>query len=168
MIDFVSIPEQRMKLLRVKTKLVKKLEDLGDVKIKLAEDVSIECEDPIRAMCAKNVIKAFGRGFDFEDALYLLDDEYELCIIDAKDFAGKSSKRLEDLRGRVIGREGNTKNIIEKITEVKLSIYGKTISIIGKWDCVQFAKEAICMLLEGRKHGTVYKFLEESIKKEKH
>lgn len=168
MIDFISIPEQRMKLLKTNRKLVKRLEELGDVKIKLAEDISIECEDPIRAICAKNVIKAFGRGFDFDDALYLLDDAYELCIIDAKDFAGKSPRRLEDLRGRVIGRDGKTKNIIEKLTDAKLSIYGKTISIIGKWDCVQFARQAICMLLEGRRHGTVYKFLEENIKKAKH
>lgn len=168
MIDFVAIPEERIKILRSEKKLVKKLEELAGVKIKLAENVEIECEDSIKLMQVKSVIKAFGRGFDFEDALYLLDDKYELCIIDAKDFAGKSSKRLEELRGRVIGTKGKSKAIIEKLADVKLSIYGKTISIIGKWDGVQCARQAVCMLLEGRKHGSVYKFLGENIKKTKY
>ncbi len=168
MMDFVAIPDERMKILRKEKKLVKKLEDLTGVKIKLAENVEIECEDSIKLMRIKSVIKAFGRGFDSEDALYLLDDKYELCIIDAKDFAGKSTKRLEELRGRVIGTKGKSKAIIEKIADVKLSIYGKTISIIGEWDGVQCARQAVCMLLEGRKHGGVYKFLEENIKKTKY
>lgn len=168
MIGFVAIPEERMKILRKKKKLVKKLEDLTGVKIKLDENVEIECEDSIKLMRIKSVIKAFGRGFDFEDALCLLDDEYELCIIDAKDFAGKSTRRLGELRGRVIGTKGKSKAIIEKLADVKLSIYGKTISIIGKWNGVQCARQAVCMLLEGRKHGSVYKFLEENIKKTKY
>ena len=168
MMDSVAIPEQRMKILKENKHLVKKLKDLADVKIRLDESVEIECEDSIKLLRAKTVVKAFGRGFDFEDALYLLDDAYELCIIDVKDFAGKSSKRLNELRGRVIGREGKSKNIIEKLADVKLSIYGKTISIIGKWDGVQYASQAIRMLLEGRKHGSVYKFLEENIKETKY
>lgn len=168
MIGFVAIPEERMKILRKEKKLVKKLEDLAGVKMKLAENVEIECEDSIKLMRIKSVIKAFGRGFDSEDALYLLDDKYELCIIDAKDFAGRSSKRLEELRGRVIGTKGKSKAIIEKLADVKLSIYGKTISIIGKWDGVQCARQAVSMLLEGRKHGSVYKFLEENIKETKY
>lgn len=165
MIDSVAIPEQRMKILKENKHLVKKLKDLADVKIRLGENVEIECEDSIQLMRVKTVVKAFGRGFDFEDALYLLDDAYELYIIDIKDFAGKSSKRLNELRGRVIGRKGKSKNIIEKMADVKISIYGKTISIIGKWDNVQYTNQAVRMLLEGRKHGSVYRFLEENIKK---
>lgn len=164
MMDFVAIPEQRMKILRTNKKLVKKLEDLTDAKIKLGEEVEIESEDSIKLMRVKSVVKAFGRGFDFEDALDLLDESYELCIIDVKGFTGKSSKRLSELRGRVIGREGKSKNIIEKLADVKLSIYGKTISIIGRWEGVECAKQAIEMLLQGRKHGTVYKHLEDCSK----
>lgn len=168
MIDFVAIPEQRMKILRTNKKLVQKLESLVDVKIKLTENVEIESDDPLLVMRIKSVIKAFGRGLDFEDALNLLDEEFELRIIDIKGFSGKSSSRLNELRGRIIGRKGKTKAIIEKLADVKISIYGKTISIIGKWDSVQCANQAICMLLEGRRHGSVYKFLEENIKKIKH
>ncbi len=168
MIDFVSIPEDRMKKLVSNKKLVKKLEDLLDIKIDINEQVSIESDDSIQVMKAREVVKAFGRGFEFEDALYLLNDDYSLCMIDVKDFAGKSSNRLGELRGRVIGRRGKTKNIIEKLANVKLSVYGKTVSIIGKWPSIELARQAVCMLLEGRKHGTAYKFLEENIRKTKY
>ena len=165
MIDFVSIPELRMKKLRRSKGDIKKLKELTDVKIKLGEDVSIKCEDSIQLMRVKEVIKAFGRGFDFEDALYLLDDAYGLCVIEIKDFSGKSSNRMNELRGRVIGREGKSKNIIERLADARISIYGKTISIIGKWETIDIVRQAVSMLLDGRKHGNVYKFLEENIKK---
>jgi len=168
MMDFVAIPEERMKLLRSDKRLVEKLENLVDVKINLGESVEIDGDDPLLVMRVKSVIKAFGRGFDFEDALNLLDEEFKLCIIDIKDFSGKSSSRLNELRGRIIGTKGKSKAIIEKLGNVKLSIYGKTISIIGKWDGVECTREAVCMLLEGRKHGSIYKFLEENIKKTKY
>jgi len=164
MIDYVSIPAVRMKKLMSSRNLVRKLEDLGDVKISFDKDVSIESDDSIKVMNAKEVIKAFGRGFDFEDALYLLDDSYVFCVINIKDFSGKSVSRLNELRGRVIGKKGKTKDIIEKIADVKLSIYGKTVSIVGRWDSINLVREAICMLLEGRKHGTVYRFLEDNVK----
>jgi len=169
MIEFISIPEERADILKTNAKFVRKLEELANVKITFVEgtDIQIESDDSIQMMHAKDVIKAFGRGFEFENALCLLDDEYGLCVIDVKEFSGRSTDRLNELKGRIIGREGKTKNIIEKATETKLSIYGKTISIMGKWSSVQFAKDAICLLLEGRRHGTVYRFLEENIKRVK-
>ena len=54
-----------------------------------------------------------------------------------------------------------TRKLVEKNTGVKIAIYGKTISIIGKWDNVMLAKQAVEKLLLGSKHSTVYKFLEE-------
>lgn len=161
MFDFVSIPEKRMKILRRNKKLIGKLKDLVDVEITINDEIKIEAEDSLLVMCVKRVIKAFGRGFDFEDALLLLDDKYLLDIVDIKQFSGKSSSRLVELRGRVIGTNGKTKNTIEKLTDAKISVYGKTICIIGRWDSVQCAREAIEMLLQGRKHGSVYRFLEQ-------
>lgn len=164
MIDFVGIPEVRLKKLRRSRKDIKQLEELSEASISVRDSVEIDCENPLKMLALKNVLKAFGRGFDMEDALYLLDDSYELSIIEASEFA-KSSNRISEIKGRVIGRAGKTKNIIEKLTDVKISIYGKTISIIGLWENVQLANKAVCMLLEGSKHGVVYKFLEENIKR---
>lgn len=160
MIDYIVIPEERMKILRRNKNFIEQLKKFTDSKIELNEEICIDCEDSIKTLRIKEVLKAFGRGFDFNTALNLLDEEYYLEIIDLKDYAKRSRNRLITLRGRVIGTEGKTKKLIEKYTDVKISIYGKTISIIGKWDKLMIAKKAIEMLLSGCLHSSVYKFLE--------
>jgi ribosomal RNA assembly protein len=165
MIDFVLIPETRMELLRTNRKFMQNIRELSGATISFDENsVEIDCEDPVNLLRVKEIIKAFGRGFDPETALNLLDDEYQLCIIDITEYSGKNSDRTRDLRGIIIGTEGKTRNLIEKMTEAKLAVAGKTVAIIGKWSSVQLARDAVCMFLEGRKHGTVYKFLEENVK----
>lgn len=158
MIDFVKIPEERLKLLKADPRIQKKLKDLCDCEFRYLEDVEIESEDPLKIFRTKEVVKAFGRGFDIDNALALLDENYYLQIIEIE---SKSKDRITVLKGRVIGREGGTKKIIEKISEAKISIYGKTISIIGQWNEVQIAKEAVDLILSGSKHSTVYRFLKE-------
>lgn len=160
MIDYCKIPEERLKILRNDRKLLQKLEKFANCKIKINEEVEIETDNPIDILRIKQVIQAFGRGFDFETALGLLDEEYLFDTISVKDYSGKSRERQLTLKGRVIGTGGKTKTLIEKYTETKIAIYGKTISIIGRWDRVGLAKKAIDMLLSGSLHSTVYRFLE--------
>jgi ribosomal RNA assembly protein len=161
MIDFVAIPEKRMKILKKDEKLLKRLEEFVDVKVRLGEEVEIEGDDSLVVMCVKNVIKAFSRGFDFDDALLLLDENYLLDIVDVREYAGKSRNRMQELRGRVIGTKGRTKDIIQKLADVKIAVQGKTVCIIGRLDNVQDVRQAIEMLLQGRKQGSVYRFLEQ-------
>lgn len=164
MIEEVAIPEERIKILRNARKWENKLKNLVDVKIEILDYcVRIESEDPIKLLRVKEVIMAFGRGFNFNDALDLLDDEYCLEVLDVKGFTGKSKNRAIELKGRVIGRKGKAKNLIEKYTETKIVIYGKTVSIIGMWKNVNTAKKAVEMLLCGCKHTTVYRFLKENM-----
>ena len=44
--------------------------------------------------------------------------------------------------------------------DVEISIYGKTVSLIGKIENIQMAREAIEMILEGSRQKTVYAYLE--------
>jgi ribosomal RNA assembly protein len=46
------------------------------------------------------------------------------------------------------------------MTGTHVSIYGKTVSIIGDMEHLQIAKEAVEMILDGARHKTVYSFLE--------
>jgi len=160
MLDFIRIPEERMKLLKADPRIQKKFKDMCDCDFRLEEDIEIEGEDPLRVMRVKEVMKAFGRGFSSDDSLALLDEDFYLQVIE---IGSKSKDRQNVLKGRVIGREGGTKKTIEKISGAKLSIYGKTISIIGRWDEVQIAKEAVDLILSGSKHSTVYRFLKEKL-----
>jgi len=165
MIDSVVMPERRLALLRRDRRLLKKLEELAEVSVDLRDGVTFESDDPIIGMRVKQVLTAFGRGFAMDDALNLLDEEQELCLIDITEYAGKSKNRLADLKGRVIGREGMARNVIERFTGTHMVVQGKTVGIIGRWQAVQVAREAVCMLLEGRKHGTVFRYLEENVVK---
>lgn len=157
MIDFVAIPQLRLKALK---KAKGRLEELTQLKIGFNDEVSIEGDDSLTIFRMKEVVKAFGRGFDLDTAINLLDDEWKLELIEIQDFFGKSRDRLITLKGRVIGKGGKTKMMIENLADVKLSVYGKTVGIVGQWDRVAIAKEAVEMLLSGSMHSTIYRFLE--------
>jgi len=162
MIDLVRIPEERLKFLKREKKFKEQLEKFTEAKIRFNEEVEIECDDSLKLWRIKQVIHAFGRGFDSDDAMNLLDEEYYFETIEMKDYAGKSRDRMITLKGRVIGTKGKTKKLIENYSETKIAIYGKTICIIGRWDRVMIAKKAIEMFLSGRLHTTVYRFLEKA------
>jgi len=156
--DFIRIPQERKDILKKYENLKKKIEDFTDTKIELNDEISIE-GDSVNVFQVKNLIKAFGRGFDLDDCFYLLEDDYGLEIINLSEFT-KSKERLKTLKGRIIGTSGKTKKYIEKYTDVKTSIFGKTVSIIGKWDKIYIAKEAIMKLIRGCNHQTLYRWLE--------
>jgi len=46
------------------------------------------------------------------------------------------------------------------MTDVDVSVYGKTVALIGDMERIQIAKEAVEMILEGVRHKSVYAFLE--------
>ena len=156
--DFIRIPQERKDILKKYENLKKKIEDFTNTKIELNDEISIE-GDSVNVFQVKNLIKAFGRGFDLDDCFYLLEDDYGLEIINLTEFT-KSKERLKTLKGRIIGTGGKTKKYIEKYTDVKTSIFGKTVSIIGKWDKIYIAKEAIMKLIRGCNHQTLYRWLE--------
>ena len=117
-------------------------------------------EGHFQIMKAYSVVKAIGRGFSPEHALSLLDDEFILDIIDLKEMVGKSEKAIEQKKGRIIGKKGVTRSKIEEETETFISVYGKSISIIGKAENLEIARKAVIMLIEGAPHDKVYNFLE--------
>ncbi|MDH5390429.1 MAG: KH domain-containing protein [Candidatus Bathyarchaeota archaeon] len=165
---FVKVPRERIGALvgpdgRVKANIEKKLSirlridsQTGDIQINLMPTA----QDPTVLFRAKEIVTAIGRGFSPEHAFRLLeDDETMLEVIDLRETVGRSQSDMKRLKGRVIGKEGKTRRIIEELTEAKISVYGHTISIIGEIDQVEIAKEAVRMLIRGSLHGTMYRFL---------
>lgn len=116
--------------------------------------------DPTVLFRAKEVVTAIGRGFAPEHAFRLLDDDEIIFeMIDLRETVGRSPSDLKRLKGRVIGKEGKTRKIIEELSEANISVYGHTIAIIGYPDQSAIAREAVRMLIRGSLHGTVYRFL---------
>jgi ribosomal RNA assembly protein len=126
--------------------------------------------DPTGALQAKDIVLAIGRGFSPERAFRLFSEDITLDIIDLHDFFGKNEAEIRRVDGRIIGREGKTRRILEELTGTAISVSGHTVSIIGGYEAVTMAKDALEKLIKGRQHGTVYKFLRrrrQEIKKEK-
>lgn len=128
----------------------------GTVQISLPPNT----EDPTVLFRAKEVVTAIGRGFAPNHAFRLLnDDDTVFEVINLRETVGRSQSDIKRLKGRVIGKEGKTRRIIEELSEANISIYGHTISIIGHADQAAIAREAVTMLIRGSLHGTVYRFL---------
>jgi len=120
----------------------------------------MDAKDPIKGMRAREVVHAIARGFSPEKAMRLFDDDNLMFeTIDLSNIA-RTEKDMERLKGRIIGRAGKTREVFEEITNVRISVYGKTISIIGYPEQNAVARAGIDMLLKGSTHGPVYKFLE--------
>ena len=132
--------------------------------------VKPDAPDPSGALQAKDIIIAIGRGFSPERAFRLFNEETALDIIDLHDFFGKNESEIRRIDGRIIGREGKSRRILEELTGASISVSGHTVSIIGNYDAIAMAKDALEKLIKGRQHGTVYKFLRrrrQELKKEK-
>ncbi len=163
----VKIPDERIGVLIGSLGLAKKkVESMCHVRLIVNSELgnidiigNRNLDDPTFILKAQNIIMAIGRGFSPEKAFKLLDDEVYLHIVDLREFIGKSRNDLERLKGRIIGREGKTRKILEETTNTNVSIYGHTVSIIGKMEELEIAKEAISKFLSGCQHKTVYNFL---------
>jgi len=116
-------------------------------------------DDPSTILRAKDVVTAVGRGFSPDRAMLLTDDNMVLDIIDLREVFGKNESDINRIKGRVIGSEGKMRRLIEEMTEARVSVYGSTISMIGDFEAVSASRQAIDMLIKGKQHSSVYKFL---------
>ena len=126
--------------------------------------------DPSSALRAKDMVLAIGRGFSPPRAFSLFNEDYAFDVVDLHDYFGKNESEIRRVDGRIIGKEGRTRRNMEELTGTLISVSGHTISIIGTYESVSMAKDALEKLIEGRTHGTVYKFLRKKrgqLKKEK-
>jgi ribosomal RNA assembly protein len=154
MIEVVNVPKDRVNVIKdssVRDKIEKSL------KVKLSFDensVVIEGEG-LEMLTAKNIVKAMGRGFSPPNAFRLLNEEEILEIIEMGDVGNK----LKIVKARIIGTGGKTWKMIEEFSCASMSVYGKTVSLIGTYEQLNVASEAVKMLIRGSKHSNVYKFL---------
>ncbi|RLG37897.1 MAG: RNA-processing protein [Candidatus Alkanophagales archaeon] len=159
---YVRIPQDRIGVLIGKGGSTKaELESRTSSRIEVDSrdgSVVIRTRDPLMALRVVDVVRAIARGFSPEKAFALLDDDAR--ILDIISLSYLSENALRRVKGRIIGRGGRTRQHIEELTGTKISVYGKTTSIIGYPEQVRVARAAVEMLVNGTPHGAVYSYLE--------
>ncbi len=114
----------------------------------------------LQLMKARDVVRAIAYGFSPERAFRLLDEDQVLLVIDLKQYVGDKPNHLQRVKGRIIGEGGKARRIIEEMTGTYISVYKHYVAIIGDFESANIAKNAIELLIEGRRHGTVYRYIE--------
>jgi len=134
----------------------------GDAIISTHKDIT-EVE-PFKAV---EIVSAIARGFSPERAYRLLGQDDIFQILDLRDYAGKSSNSMDRIKGRIIGEGGKSRRTIEDLTGTYVSVYGHTVSLIGTFDEIKLASDAVTMLSKGSNHKTVYNMLQDARRKAK-
>ena len=161
----VTIPQDRIGVLIGEGgETMRTIEDRAEVRLDIdSESGSVAVEsvgDPVTGMIAPDIVRAVGRGFSPEQALSLLDDDlrrFELIDVDA---ATRNKNDLQRQKGRLIGENGRTRELMEELTGAEVVIYGTTVGIIGSAEEVAAVRRAVEMILDGAPHGAVYAYLE--------
>jgi len=139
-------------------KAVPRIESRVKVKIGFSRyGVSISGNE-LNEYTVEQIIRAIDFGFDVEDALLLLNEEFVLEFIDVKENTRR--KNLKDVRSRIIGREGKARKTIEKLTGSAVVIHDNKIGLIVDADHLATTVQGIEGLIGGSKHGNVFGYLE--------
>ena len=165
-VGYLAIPHERVGvLIGGSGKVKRRIEEKTGVKLVINGDtgevdvISNAGADPMGVLKAESIVTAIGRGFSPVRAFELMADNVILRVINLVEVVGHSRKALERQKARLIGSKGKTRALIEEMTDTKISIYGKTASIIGEEESVGMASNAVRMIASGVPHGDVYKVI---------
>ncbi|MFB6234155.1 MAG: pre-rRNA-processing protein PNO1 [Halopenitus sp.] len=162
----VKVPQDRIGVLIGEGgETMREVEERAEVRLDIdSESGSVAIEeagDPVTALVAPDIVKAIGRGFTPEAALSLLDHDLRTFdLIDLSDHT-RNDNDLERKKGRIIGENGRTRELMEELSGADVVIYGTTVGIIGGPEEVEAVRRAVGMLVDGAPHGAVYSYLEE-------
>lgn len=159
----VALPKNTLNLLaKNNSKELEEVERAAQVKIRLTDEgAEIDASSNAgREWEAEQVLLALEAGFPVKHALKLLKEDFYMEKIDlAQAFHGKEA-HVTRYKARVIGTRGKSKKKIEELSGAFLAVGDESIAVIGRFEELRNAKEAVMRLLEGAPHANVFRFLE--------
>ena len=113
----------------------------------------------------EKIVQAIDFGFELEDALLLLEDDFTLEFIDIKGHTHR--KNLHDVRSRIIGTRGKALNTIENLTGAILAVKDNRVGVISEAENLDEVNKAVESIIRGAKHGNAFASLERSNRSKK-
>ncbi|MGC9116747.1 MAG: KH domain-containing protein, partial [Conexivisphaera sp.] len=87
----------------------------GDVEIVPGEEADLPT--------ARALVEAIGHGFSYDRASRLLEPGNTMAVVDLREYAGHSRSDLERIRGRIIGKNGKARRVVEELTGAYISVH---------------------------------------------
>lgn len=154
--EIIRIPKERVGALR---QAEKRIERKYKVEIEFDEEGEVEIRgESVGTYFAKDVVQAIGRGFEPKIAAKLFDEKYAFYLIDLREHFS-SDNAMRRVKGRIIGEKGKIKEEIERATGSWVCVHGHTVGIIAPADAMEYAKEAVGMIMRGAPHTTLINYL---------
>lgn len=140
----------------------KKIENSLDINLTIKGNKIRAEGEQINEFISSQIFEAIDAGFPVKTALLLADQEYLLEKIYIKNFTKRENLAL--IRARLIGKHGQTRELLEELSNCFIKVHDNCIYIIGRAEDIKNAMNSVTKIIQGSKQSSVYAYLEKQRK----